>query len=215
MTPYYDQRGITIYHGDCREVLASLEPASVNLVLTDPPYPREFSWCWEALGRLSAPLMKDGAPLFTYCGHYQLPLVLSDISKHLTYWWLFIAKNHSAPGVWGYRLRATFKPVVAFYKTRQPTHLLPGLFPDDLHVAGAVRAAKALHHWGQSPIPEPILRFCPPGGVVLDPFMGSGTTLRAAKDLGRNAIGIEVNERHCETTARRLAQDVLPLDFSA
>lgn len=206
LEPYYDHDGVTIYHGDCREVLPQLSKESIDLVFTDPPYAREYDWCWSALADGATPLMKIGAALFTYCGQYQIPKVLNDIGSYLSWWWLFIARNSSSPPLYGYSIVATFKPILAFYRERQPKHLLPGLLPDDLHVAGSVRMGKALHEWGQAPVFEPILRFCPKGGIVLDPFLGGGTTLWAAQQHGRRGIGIEIEERHCETAARRCSQ---------
>uniref|UniRef100_A0A6M3J989 Putative methyltransferase n=1 Tax=viral metagenome TaxID=1070528 RepID=A0A6M3J989_9ZZZZ len=82
---------------------------------------------------------------------------------------------------------------------------------------GALRGSERGHDVRQHPTQKPVvlMRWClgfAPNGVVLDPFMGSGTTLVAAKQLGRRAIGIEIEERYCEISARRLAQDVLPLE---
>jgi site-specific DNA-methyltransferase (adenine-specific) len=69
-------------------------------------------------------------------------------------------------------------------------------------------------HPSQKPIKlmKDILLKCPEG-IVLDPFMGSGTTLRAAKDLGKKAIGIEINEEYCEIAAERMSQTVMNLEL--
>jgi len=82
----------------------------------------------------------------------------------------------------------------------------------------SVIAVRSCHGYAVHPtqkpvgIVDPLIRFsCPPGGLVVDPFMGSGTTMRAAKDAGRPGIGIEIEERYCEIAARRMEQEVLPL----
>lgn len=83
----------------------------------------------------------------------------------------------------------------------------------DVSINGAGANFAKLHPTQKT---EKVMRWCiekcktPEGGLVLDPFMGSGTTLRAAKDLGRKAIGIELEEKYCEVAAKRLAQEVLP-----
>ena len=82
--------------------------------------------------------------------------------------------------------------------------------------AGAGRTASRIKNPHPTVKPLSLMKYlitlaAPPGAVILDPFMGSGTTLRAAKDLGRKAIGIEIEERYCEIAANRLAQEVLTL----
>jgi site-specific DNA-methyltransferase (adenine-specific) len=97
-----------------------------------------------------------------------------------------------------------------------------GSRPDTISV-GAGGAGLGEVGASEHPCPKPLdvwkrilLRVSPvEGELVLDPFMGSGTTLRAAKDLGRKAIGIEIEERYCEIAAKRLAQEVLPFGFGS
>jgi DNA modification methylase len=94
---------------------------------------------------------------------------------------------------------------------------LPAVWIVNRPLNGSAERAEASH-----PTPKPsqllntlVRQFTDPGETILDPFMGSGTTLIAAKRLGRKAIGIELNEKYCEIAAKRLAQGALPLEFSA
>jgi DNA modification methylase len=205
LSPFYEDDLVTLYHGDAREVLPWLD-YDVDLVLTDPPYPRQFLGLYETLGKESERLLVDGGSLVSLCGTHQLPDVL-DIFRATTlrYWWttaMVHDEQGRLPGKW---VVAGWKPALWFVKGGRNNErwILDCRNPKD--------NSKKLHPWQQ---PESwcaswIDALTPSGGVVLDPFAGSGTSLRAAKNLGRRAIGIELDERTCEIAALRLAQDVL------
>ena len=205
MKPYYEQNGITIYHGDCRDVLPVLDP--VDLVLTDPPYnvgveyeshddrmgdQAYAAWCAEWFNALN-----DDKRKIIFPGHGNLPV-----------WWAI--RKPSAIGCW-YKPGNPARGGVFQFCEWEPW-LYWGPF---LATSGVIRATVSEQaDTGDHPCPKPLPLFrklisqANPA-TVLDPFMGSGTTLRAAKDLGRKAIGIEIEERYCEIAAKRMAQGVL------
>jgi DNA modification methylase len=210
MTPYYEDSGITLYCGDCREVLPALASTPADLVLTDPPYPREFDSCWDSLAT-AAVAMKDDSFLVTFLGHYQLPRVMSALSTTLRYYWCAILPNNNQPIMHGFKVKCCWKPCLVYAKGRpSPSRI----WYDNFSLRTMTRswkASQALHKWGQAEALqyEPIDAFCPPDGLILDPFCGAGTNLIAARDFGRRAIGIEIDERCCEIAANRLGQGIL------
>ena len=212
MKPYYEHKGITIYHGDCRDILPHLGGA--DLILTDPPYGISYQSAWRTEwqrkqkihGDEEFPMwifkeLKPRVALFVWCRWDQMRLFPKPKS--------FIAwdkGNHSMGDLdheFGRRWEGcAFYPGEYHKFTKRPV---------DLIIANRISPNDLKH-----PNEKPVHALTPlidshPGEMVLDPFMGSGTTLRAAKDLGRKAIGIEIEEKYCEIAAKRLSQEVLPL----
>lgn len=213
--PYYFESGITIYHGDCLEILPELGP--VDLVLTDPPY---------GMGRFET----DGKDFLVVVGP-----ALTEAFRHLPDGGSMFAFTSTAEVVnLANAVKAPFKRLLWMYKPADCTYPLQGWllkseailwfmadFPCTLIERKPFRHDCYVHYKvGQegveghptvkpiSVIKDFVLR-CPVNGVILDPFMGSGTTLRAAKDLGRQAIGIEIEEKYCQIAVQRLRQEVL------
>lgn len=208
MRPYYEdaKSGIVIYHGDCREILPTLAP--VDLVLTDPPYGINA-------GRLNFGMWRTSR------------MAKSDWDKEAPpQWLLYMAMDRAANSiVWGgnyFGLPPTRNFLVwdkgAGFKGRDFAECEQAwcswdanarVFTRDPLAAGDYRDKV---HPTQKPLP--LMKWCieiagDEVNTILDPFMGSGTTLRAAKDLGKKCIGIEINEAYCEAAVSRLAQGVL------
>jgi len=205
MKPYYEHNGITIYHGDCREILPQL--GVVDLIFADPPYHEKVAWIYQEIAYHAKRILRNRGFCYAYCGAHALPRVISLMAAYLDWFWLFtIDHNGANPRMWNKRLMVAEKPVVCW------TNGIPT--QDELEwVATDWRGQKAdkrFHDWGQGAgfAFEHISKRTNLCDLVLDPCCGGGTTLRVAKDLGRRAIGIEIDEENCEIAAKRLSQEV-------
>lgn len=216
LQPYYQDNDCTIYHGDCLDILPQLEP--VDLVLTDPPY-----GIGEAAGK-----NKSRNSLTRAVDYGNLVWDDSPISDELILLTLGIGARVILFG--GNYYSHLLTPSTCWLVwDKQNT----GDFADCelawTNLPQAVRIRR--HQWngmlrkGQEqrfhPTQKPLdlIKWCivqadkhGTNSTILDPFMGSGTTLRAAKDLGRKSIGIEIHEPYCEIAVRRLRQEVLPFE---
>ena len=195
-TPYYNEGGITIYHADCRDILPHLP--KVDLVLTDPPY---------GIGLASNPFRQKFERSDWDAEPVDKLLLLEVIARgHDAIIWggnYFGLPPHQRFLVWDKEQSEDFSSAMC----EQAWTSIGG--PAKLFRRRVVSYEK--HHPTQKPVEllNWCLRFVPNANTILDPFMGSGTTLVAAKDLGRKAIGIEIEERYCEIAAKRMSQAVL------
>jgi site-specific DNA-methyltransferase (adenine-specific) len=214
ITPYYQHAGITIYHGDCREILPSL--SSVDLVLTDPPYAigAEYASYKDTEEHL-VNLIADVFPLLLKAASV---VALTPGIANVHRWpaprwilaWVQINAQNST-GYWGFN---EWQPVLV-YGTDPFLSRGLGRRPD---VVKTIASPNGLSRWARDnhPCPKPlpswkkVLARVSPSDTdrVIDPMMGSGTTLDACKQMGRQAIGIEIEERYCEIAAKRLSQEV-------
>jgi hypothetical protein len=206
VTPYYEEPGITIYCGDCREILPQLGP--VDLVLTDPPY-GVLAESGSAATRRSGGNRDNGVCAWDIAPTSELLQELAVISKAQMFW----GGCHLAlPPTYGYLVwdkqidGLNFGEVEYCWTSKR---FAPRIFR---HRAVGVDGGKV--HPTQKPaaLMKWCIGFCPEAQTILDPFMGSGTTLVAAKQLGRRAIGIEIEPRYCDIAIQRLRQEVLPFE---
>jgi hypothetical protein len=192
---------VTVLEGDFAVVGQEVADASVDLILTDPPYGREFLPALEALGALAARVLKPGSSLVVMSGQSCLPEVLQTLQRHLRYQWT-LSYRFAGPGiaVWGPHIHNHWRPVVWCTKGASD-----GLWQGD--VLQGDGKDKRFHEWGQSlgVFVNLIERLSLPGDLVLDPVCGGGTTGAAAVTTKRRFIGIDRDSEAIAITRARLA----------
>lgn len=230
ITPYYQEDTIAIIHGDCREVLPALQQASVDLLLTDPPFSipakyhnvkGDFPKSWGDLMVLEPffrevfavikGVMKSSGQVYVCCDAHSYPAFYKITlpfwaQSHLLIW-------YKPTGRRGTGWKHSYEMVL--HLATKEAEYRPA-FRQDVFGIMPVKTLNREH-----PVEKPgdlwrfLLEASPtPCPMLLDPFMGVGNVLRMAKDLGYPVLGIEIEERYCERAARRLQQEVLPLEPS-
>ena len=233
--PYYQDDLVTLYHGDCMDILPGIPDGSINHFVTDPPYTlaaasssmkgsKTGGWAdlmnaavfYTSWYRMVKQCLKNTGSLWTFGNWRTIPCMMraaidSDLPAVSLLVW---DKKWIGPaGPKGLRSQHEVCMVMARDGFVQPDRSQG----DVLSVQALPRTGKG--HPAEKPLPlmERIVQLTgsQPGEVVCDPFTGSGTTLVAAKSLGVKAVGIESEERWCEVAANRLAQDVLDFGGAA
>lgn len=215
--PYYEDDSVVIYHGDCREIDVWL---TADVLVTDPPY--GIGWKRSANparnSKAHGGIVNDhdtsarddilriwGSRPALVFGSFYAPYP-ERVRQVLV--WHKPADAGVVGSTTGYRRDA--EPVFVVGEWPQRTVETSSVLRSTRGSIAQVVGETGHPHTKPLDLMRALITACPPG-VVVDPFSGSGSTLKAAKDLGRQAIGVEIDERYCEIAARRMAQEVLDL----
>jgi site-specific DNA-methyltransferase (adenine-specific) len=196
MKPYFEENGITIYHGDCREVLPSLRPTNFDAVITDPPYPNN-----------AAHFIEDIEASLWFIENFSSP-------RWLIFWDVLEAPPVKLPLVarHGWRKSNTNRPgnYEAIYEFADEPRRASRMFNFPVIYPGLTGCSEATGHPTQKPLKlmKELVELRKPKHII-DPFMGSGATLEAAQFLGIEAVGIDRELKNCADAANRLRQSVL------
>lgn len=234
MKPYYEEPGITIYHADSRILLPIL--MKNHAIITDPPYGIDFHSARPNDDRKKDKIKNDGFEEYLQLLNWMLPMFQDNLmpggvlcccgggggTPSLAHLWIEASRYLDVENVcvWdkgyvgmGWRYRFQWEAVLIATKGARKT------WNGGEAKSNLLKVQKIIPQAGDHPTPKPVglirdLIECNtnPGDFVLDPFMGSGTTLEAAKECGRQAIGIEIEEKYCEMAVKRLRQEVFKFE---
>jgi 16S rRNA G966 N2-methylase RsmD len=189
--------------GDFEEVFADIKDGSIDCIITDPPYPKEFLECWTKLSRFAKRVLKPNGFCIAYSGQMNLPEVMKRMNEHLNYYWIFsLLHTGNRQLINGRNLFCGWKPILIyqnnFSKIKKPM--------DDFITGTGIE--KKYHKWQQAEIELNYIieNFTNIGDTILEPFAGGGTTILASLNNKRNVIASEIIEESYNICKKRIAE---------
>lgn len=196
---------VKLFCADIRNGLSDIADNSVDFIITDPPYPKEFLPLYEDLSKVAARVLKDGGSLICMAGQSYLPDVIQLLSTSLNYHWClsYLTPGGQSAQLFQRRVNTFWKPVLWFVKGDYV-----GGWTGDVLKSSVNDNDKRFHEWGQSVsgMKDIIERLTCPDNVILDPFLGGGTTGLVAITSGRKFIGVDIEQSCVDTTLNRIRE---------
>ena len=194
-----------LFVSDIQNNLWQVADESVDYVITDPPYSKEYVYLYGGLSLLASRVLKPGGSLIVMCGQSYLPEVINELCKSMTYQWCmaYLTPGGISPSLWQKKTNTFWKPVLWFVKGKYKGDVIGDVLkspPNDND--------KKFHEWGQSlgGFMEILEKFTYPGQTILDPFLGGGTTGVAAVTMGRKFIGTDMEQKNIDVSRERIQE---------
>ena len=194
-----------LFCADIKSGLPEIPDNSVDFIITDPPYPKEYLTLYEDLSFLASRVLKDGGSLLCMCGQSYLNEVMTNLCFHMEYHWTlcYLTPGGQSPQLWAKSTNTFWKPIIWLTKGKYKGDLI-----SDIVKTPPNENDKTHHEWGQSVagFDELVKKFAYPGQTILDPFLGGGTTAICALKANCRFIGVDISQECIEKTKARLAE---------
>lgn len=207
MKLYYETELGKLYQGDIAQIEEIIDKDSVDLIITDPPYPRQYFYCYENLAKITPWILKSGGSLVTIIPHYNFLDVANLFKPPMKWrWMLHLSHMQHSHARMSMGIEVTFKPMGWFVKDKLPINKCRNFVIDGIDVTKEDGYRKKLHKWQQSTqwCEYYIKKLAYDNELVVDPFVGSGTTAIVCEKLKRRWIAVDIDESACEISKQRL-----------
>lgn len=196
---------IEVRLGDFVELSKDIEPGSVDVIITDPPYPHEFIECWSHLSEVASRVLKPYGLCIAYTGKLHLDQCMARLGEHLSFYWQIVFMQTVMPTIHPRKVNTKYKPILVFQNVPEGGKVRPHdrYFID---VIDGERVEKESHEWQQSAdgVEKLFDVFTNVGDLVFEPFSGGGTTAFVAKQMNRRCIACEIDKKAYDGSVARV-----------
>lgn len=191
--------------GDFVEIAKDIPDGSVDVIITDPPYPHEFIGCWSQLSEVAARILKPHGLCIAYSGKLHLDQCMARLGEHLSFYWQIVFMQTVMPTIHPRKVNTKYKPILVFQNVPEGGKVRPHdrYFID---VIEGEKVEKDAHEWQQSAdgVEKLVDIFSNVGDLIFEPFSGGGTTAFVAKQMNRRCIACEIDKKAYDGSVARV-----------